>query len=163
MWWHRHCQLALEDLLRQLSVSFPVKDIGELSFSWHLSGLEFGGINLTQQKYAWDLLQRTTWQIADQSTPVCTHSKAVPWVRSSAAEWGRSIHIPQHCWSFAVPHPYAPRSVPVFGTSHIPIDVYWDVVKRITHSSHYYLSLIWIYLDTKIGLNTFILATSNSG
>jgi hypothetical protein len=37
------------------------------------------------------------------------------------------------------------------------------VVKLYTPSDHYYLSLIWMYLDTKMCPDTSILGTSNSG
>lgn len=68
---------ALDHLLCQLSATFPVKDLGSLHYFLGIEVLRnSGGMILSQQKYALDLLQRTNMgNCKAVSTPMCTHEK----------------------------------------------------------------------------------------
>ena len=68
---------VLDRLLRQLSATFPVKDLGALRYFLGIEVLpNSGGMTLIQKKYAPDLLQRTDMANCKAvSTPMCTHEK----------------------------------------------------------------------------------------
>jgi hypothetical protein len=68
---------ATRQLLQQLSVSFPVKDLGQLNY---FLGIEVtynsGGMTLTQQKYARDILSRVHMEnCKSAATPLCATEK----------------------------------------------------------------------------------------
>ena len=71
------CAQATDHLLKQLASSFAVKDLGSLSY---FLGIEVastsGGMSLTQQKYALDLLRRANMHDCKPvATPMCPTEK----------------------------------------------------------------------------------------
>jgi histone deacetylase 1/2 len=127
---------ALESLLRQLSVSFLVKDLGPLSY---FLGIEVvrnsGGISLTQQKYACDLLQRTNMaNCRPVSTPMCTHDKLL---RESGHQLNEEEAFTYRSTVGALQYLTLTRPDLSFAVNKVcqylahPTDVYWEAVKRI--------------------------------
>uniref|UniRef100_A0ACD5TNX4 Uncharacterized protein n=1 Tax=Avena sativa TaxID=4498 RepID=A0ACD5TNX4_AVESA len=127
---------ALDSLLHQLSSTFPVKDLGSLSY---FLGIEVirnpGGISLTQKKYAVDLLERTNMaNCKSVSTPMCTHDKLScesghKLNEDEAFTYRSTVGALQYLTLTRPDLSFAVNKVCQF-LAH-PTDVHWEAVKRI--------------------------------
>jgi histone deacetylase 1/2 len=127
---------AADQLLRQLQLSFPVKDLGPLHY---FLGIEVtrnsGGISLTQQKYSLDLLRRTGMENCKSiSTPMCTHEKLSRELGHSlsdndAFQYRGVVGALQYLTLTGPDISFAVNKVCQFLSK--PTDVHWEAVKRI--------------------------------
>ncbi|KAK1601131.1 hypothetical protein QYE76_007892 [Lolium multiflorum] len=84
---------AVDGLVRALSASFPIKDLGTLEYFLGLeASYNSGGMTITQRKYALDLLHRVSCSAAcrvldfrpEQACYSCSDLLAVPWPWAAA-------------------------------------------------------------------------------
>lgn len=127
---------AVECLLRQLSATFPVKDLGPLNY---FLGIEVihnsGGINLVQQKYALDLLERLNMEnCRPVPTPMCTHEKLTQESgqalnEDDAFKYRSTVGALQYLTLTRPDLSFAVNKVCQYLSR--PTDVHWEAVKRI--------------------------------
>jgi histone deacetylase 1/2 len=127
---------AAENLLHQLKLSFPVKDLGPLHY---FLGIEVthnsGGISLSQKKYALDLLCRTHMENCKSvTTPMCTqeklsreHGRLLD--DADAFQYRSTVGALQYLTHTRPDISYAVNKVCQFLSK--PTDVHWEAVKRI--------------------------------
>jgi histone deacetylase 1/2 len=127
---------AADSLLRQLKLSFPVKDLGPLHY---FLGVEVtrnsGGISLTQQKYSLDLLRRTRMENCKSvTTPMCTQEKSSRELGHSLSEddafqYRSVVGALQYLTLTRPDISFVVNKVCQFLSK--PTDVHWEAVKRI--------------------------------
>jgi histone deacetylase 1/2 len=127
---------ATDRLLHRLAHSFPVKDLGPLRY---FLGIEVastrGGISLTQQKYAFDLLRRANMHDCKPvSTPMCSVQKLSREVGRLLDEDGifqyrSTVGSLQYLTLTRPDLSFAVNKVCQFLSS--PTEVHWEAVKRI--------------------------------
>lgn len=123
-------------LLQQLSASFPVKDLGPLSY---FLGIEVafnpGGMVLTQKKYALDILKRVKMENCKLvSTPMCVHDKLS---RNNGSRLGDQDAFVYRSTVGALQYLTLTRPDLSFAVNKVcqflsqPTDIHWEAVKRI--------------------------------
>jgi hypothetical protein len=123
-------------LLQQLSVTFPVKDLGPLHF---FLGIEVasnsGGMTLTQQKYARDILRRADMENCKSvPTPLCVTDKLS---RHHGNKLGDKDAFVYRSIVGALQYLTLTRPDLSFAVNKVcqflaqPADIHWEAVKRI--------------------------------
>jgi histone deacetylase 1/2 len=127
---------AADQLLKQLRIEFPVKDLGQLGY---FLGIEVrhmkDGILLVQQKYVTDLLKRTNMHKAKLvSTPMASTEKlsryeGEPLLAADITHYRSVVGALQYLTLTRPDIAFSVNNVRQF--LHAPTEVHWSAVKRI--------------------------------
>jgi hypothetical protein len=127
---------AVDRLVRELSASFPIKDLGTLSYFLGLeASYNSGGMVLTQRKYALDLFHRVSMEnCRPTSTPLVTteHLARESGVLLGTEDSTRYRSIVGGLQYLTLTRPdlsFAVNKVCQFLSQ--PTDLHWEAVKRI--------------------------------
>jgi hypothetical protein len=125
---------AISSLIQTLSLSFPVKDLGELNFFLGISVTRVpAGLHLSQHRYISDILARTNMTNAKPiSSPMAANSSLSKFSCSKFSDVTLYHSTMGALQYLSLTHPdiaFAMSKVSQF--MHDPCDSHWSVVKRI--------------------------------
>jgi histone deacetylase 1/2 len=127
---------AVDVLVRSLSATFPIKDLGPLDYFLGLeASFNSGGMMVTQRKYALDLLHRVSMEnCKSTSTPLATGDRlsresGTPLGTDDAFRYRSIVGGLQYLTLTRPDISFAVNKVCQFLSQ--PTDVHWEAVKRI--------------------------------
>ncbi|CAM8986787.1 unnamed protein product [Rhodiola kirilowii] len=127
---------AVDQLVKSLSETFPIKDFGKLNFFLGLeAAYNSGGLTLTQHKYALDLLHRSSMEnCKPTSTPLSATEKlskdsGSPLTGDDVLKYRSMVGGLQYLTLTRPDISFAVNKVCQYLSN--PTDVHWEAVKRI--------------------------------